>query len=142
MAGKQPLMEFFEAYAGFVFDPSASTTDEWRRLCRFCRWPTRKEDRNHIEREEAYEDFRRAMIQSFNVTFGSDDNDADAWGPFGSAAGFSNAPRSLEERKKVGLSSIHFNPTDVFRSCFPLTSISAICSILQMRGKQFESSAT
>lgn len=108
MAGKQPLKEFFEDYAGFEFDPSASTTDEWRRLCRFCRWPNRKQDRNHAEREEAYEDFRRAMTQSFNITFGSDDDDADAWGRLCSAAGFSNSPRSLEERKEVSLSPVRF----------------------------------
>ena len=101
MAGKQPLKDFFSNYAGFRFKSSASTWNEWRRLCRHQRWPGRKNDRNHEEREDAFRSFRIALTQSFNETFGQDENDADAWHKLCRAAGIPDIPMSLGQMKEV-----------------------------------------
>ena len=99
--GKQALRDFFSGYPGFRYRSSADSIDEWRRLCRHCDWPSRREDYHHAEREEAWQDYRRAMTISFNDTFGNDDCDSEAWAKLCSSAGISNVPRTLAERKAV-----------------------------------------
>ena len=99
--GNQALREFFSDYPGFKYRPSADSIDEWRRLCRHCGWPSRRNDYHHAEREEAWQDYRRAMTLAFNDTFGNDDCDSEAWAKLCSSAGISDIPRTLEERKSV-----------------------------------------
>jgi hypothetical protein len=115
MRGNQPLFDFFNKYPGFGYNPSNSSIKEWKRLCRYCGWPTKQERRHHAEREQAYEEFRRAMTLSFNQTFGESDEDGTAWDRLCSSAGISDIPESLQEKKRVSF-------------CFTLTYIILIQS--------------
>ncbi|KAI9776599.1 MAG: hypothetical protein M1839_009503 [Geoglossum umbratile] len=59
--------EFFSTYPTFDYDHSASFTQEFYRMCDFFGW-----DRDDLDRRDAREEFRTAMVQEFNSLYGKD----------------------------------------------------------------------
>jgi len=96
-----PLAAFFALYGPFRYDRDTSSHDEYRRLCAFFRWPTRKQQYHHAKRDEAWEGFRIAMVKAFNVTFGDDENDVEAWGRMCVLVGMEHIPDTLVARREV-----------------------------------------
>ena len=96
-----PLEAFFESYAPFQYNRQASSHDEFKRLCAFFRWPLYHVEPNHKKREEAWKSFRIAMVEAFNMTFGHDENDIEAWGRMCVLVGMEDIPDDLEARKQV-----------------------------------------
>ena len=96
-----PLAAFFALYRPFKYNCRASSHNEYRRMCAFYGWPNRKQEPNHIERDEAWERFRIAMVKAFNTTFGDDENDIKAWGRMCKLVGMKHVPDTLEARREV-----------------------------------------
>ena len=96
-----PLAAFFGLYRPFKYNRHASSHDEYRRLCAFRNWPSRGQDLYHAERDEAWEGFRIAMVKAFNMTFGDDENDIEAWGSMCVLVGLERIPETLLARRKV-----------------------------------------
>ncbi len=96
-----PLTAFFALYNSFKYNRYASSHDEYRRLCAFFRWPTRKQEYYHAERDEAWEGFRIAMVKAFNMTFGDDENGIEAWKRMCVLVGMEHIPDTLAARREV-----------------------------------------
>lgn len=95
-----PLVAFFALYSPFNYNPSNSAHREYQRLCAFFGWPSHKLEGKHAERE-AWEGFRIAMVKAFNVTFGNDENDIEAWGRMCVLVGIEHIPDTLKARREV-----------------------------------------
>ena len=104
LSGKaDPLTAFFCHYPPFRYNPYRGSQDEYRRLCTFMGWPSRKAQSKHDQRDEAWENFRIAMVETFNHTFGHDENDMEAWGRLCVLVGMDRIPKALEGRREVRL---------------------------------------
>lgn len=113
---KDPLAAFFGSYLPFKYNRHASSHDEYRRLCAFFGWPTRKRQNEHTERDAAWDGFRIAMVKAFNTTFGKDENDIEAWGRMCVLVGVEPIPATLEARREVRKATVSI-PSDI-RSTF------------------------
>lgn len=96
-----PLAAFFALYCPFKYNSYNSSHIEFQRLCAFSGWPSQKQDEHHFEREKAWQGFRNAMVEAFNVTFGDDENDIEAWGRMCVLVGMEDIPDTLEARREV-----------------------------------------
>lgn len=96
-----PLAAFFALYGHFKYNPSNSSYHEYRRLSTCYGWPSRKKEETHTQRDEAWDNFRIAMVKAFNITFGDDENDIEAWGRMCVLVGIERIPDTLEARRKV-----------------------------------------
>ncbi|KAF9442695.1 hypothetical protein P691DRAFT_680939 [Macrolepiota fuliginosa MF-IS2] len=92
----EPLEAFFSGYDGFTHDLAAPATREFRRLCQVRGW-----DRNSNEREEAMSRFRVALIQQFNLTYGTDINNLNGWHAMMTHMGVDPLPETVAECKKI-----------------------------------------
>ncbi len=100
-----PLQAFFALYAPFEYNRLASSHDEFKRLCAFYAWPPFYVEPNHEERREAWKSFRIAMVKAFNMTFGQDERDIEAWGRMCVLVDMENIPEGLEARRLVNATS-------------------------------------
>ena len=96
-----PLAAFFGLYSPFRYNRACPSHDEYRRLCAFFGWPTRRLQEHHTERDEAWDGFRIAMVKAFNRTFGHDENDIEAWGRMCVLVGAEPVHDTLEARREV-----------------------------------------
>ncbi len=96
-----PLAAFFALYNPFKYNRNSRSHDEYRRLCTFFGWPTRRQQDHHAERDESWEGFRIAMVKAFNKSFGDDENDIEAWGRMCVLVGMDYIPDTLEARREV-----------------------------------------
>ncbi|KAF8148236.1 hypothetical protein B0H34DRAFT_267321 [Crassisporium funariophilum] len=69
-----PLEVFFARYHQFVYNPSASATSEFQRLCNVRKWV-----HGQPVRKAAYDEFKDALTRQFNMNYGTDANDLAAW---------------------------------------------------------------
>ncbi|KAG0705581.1 hypothetical protein DFH29DRAFT_267646 [Suillus ampliporus] len=69
-----PLDIFFAGYSKFGYNPSASASLEFYRMCDEFDW-----DREDEEREKASRDFKDALVQQFNYIYGTDADDLTPW---------------------------------------------------------------
>lgn len=98
---EDPLAAFFAFYSPFKYNSYNPSHVEYQRLCAFSGWPSHKQQEHHYERERAWEGFRIAMVKAFNVTFGNDENDIEAWGRMCELVRMENIPDTLEARREV-----------------------------------------
>ncbi|KAF8243171.1 hypothetical protein K440DRAFT_669816 [Wilcoxina mikolae CBS 423.85] len=90
---------------------------QFHKLCKTYGWPTTKADREadknpRSEQKLAWKAFRIAVVQAFGATFGTADDDIDAWGRLCRAAGVKSIPKDLEGRRKAVLNP-HINLIDL-----------------------------
>ncbi|KAN0082971.1 hypothetical protein V8E55_008766 [Tylopilus felleus] len=70
-----PLEAFFANYSSeFRYNPTASASWEFYRLCDELGW-----DKEDSSRKEAHQNFKDALVQQFNVFYGTDVNDLKSW---------------------------------------------------------------
>ena len=103
-----PLQAFFAQYAPFKYNRRSSSHDEFKRLCAFFGWPSYRIEPNHEERTEAWRSFRIAMVKAFNMTFGYDECDVEAWGRMCVLVDMEDIPEGLEARRQVNTTETHF----------------------------------
>ncbi|KAG0705570.1 hypothetical protein DFH29DRAFT_905992 [Suillus ampliporus] len=69
-----PLDTFFAGYSKFEYNPSASASLEFYRMCDEFGW-----DKENKKREKASRDFKDALVQQFNHIYGTDADDLTSW---------------------------------------------------------------
>lgn len=92
----EPLERFFTSYKWFRYNPKESVSEQWARLRRQGGWK-----RGDPKGEEAWQGYRTALVTQFNVSYGRDDNNLDAWHALLAHIGITELPESIEECKNV-----------------------------------------
>jgi len=77
--------KFFARYPLYRYDRYAPFWQQFHKLCWAYRWPTTKAQREadkdpNSEQKLAWKAFRIAVVKSFGATFGTAEDDIDAWG--------------------------------------------------------------
>lgn len=88
LSKKHPIEDFFNSYESFVFDPSISSAQQFRRLRRSQRWKP-----GDVQGSAAWDAFRRALVMDFNARFGTDATDLLAWQTLCATVGVQDAHR-------------------------------------------------
>lgn len=127
-----PLQAFFAQYVPFKYNWLASSHDEFKRLCTFFGWPAHYLEPNHEERKKAWESFRIAMVETFNVTFGHDERDDEAWGRMCVLVDMQNVPESLEARRQAMINT-HVNLSDLLDTTRHGTRVHVFASEEELR---------
>ncbi|KAF8798628.1 hypothetical protein BYT27DRAFT_6897267 [Phlegmacium glaucopus] len=104
---QDPLEEFFSQYPAFTYNPNASATSEFYRMCDRFRW-----DREDPVREEAHEAFRDALTKQFNSKYGTDVNNLASWQLLCDKLQVSPIPDNLKECRKIVMET-HVNMVDL-----------------------------
>ncbi|KAI5781483.1 hypothetical protein EDC01DRAFT_240002 [Geopyxis carbonaria] len=99
--------KFFAKYPNFDYDPDAPYREQFHKLCYRMGWK-----RGDEEREEAWAEFRIAMVLSFGTDFGKKMNDPVAWQRLCQAAGIKNIPDDIKGKQEA-LLSIDVNLVDL-----------------------------
>ncbi|KAI9669194.1 MAG: hypothetical protein M1817_004736 [Caeruleum heppii] len=68
------LDDFFAAYPAFDYSRTASSTQEFYRMCDFFLW-----DRDDFERQIAHDGFKTALVKQFNSLYGTDVDNIKSW---------------------------------------------------------------
>ena len=84
-----PLDDFFYSYSEFPYIPSNSPELEFSRLRKFFGW-----DRGDPDGENAWEEYRSALVEEFNRWYGRGENDLGAWQGLCRAVGVSPLPQT------------------------------------------------
>lgn len=95
----EPLEEFFSHYPDFDYDPSASATSEFQRLCKFKGW-----GRKSSQRKGATSAYKTTLIHQFNASYGTNVNDINSWHAMMMHMGIDPLPDTVSACKKVCLS--------------------------------------
>ncbi|CDO74042.1 hypothetical protein BN946_scf185043.g92 [Trametes cinnabarina] len=99
-----PIRVFFANYPEFDYDSQAPFFDEFKRLQTELRWEQK-------QRETAREELRNAMVQQFNVMYGTSVDDLESWQLLCSALGMNPVPNSIKAcQRKV--KATHVNLVD------------------------------
>lgn len=93
-----PLTTFFDQYAGFDYTHSASASSEFRRLCSFNAW-------DRYEKEDARNQYKKALIHEFNLSYGTDVDALESWQLLCTYIGIDPLPDTLEGCKRVCIMS-------------------------------------
>jgi hypothetical protein len=89
----EPIDEFFSQYSGFKHKRNAPYWTEFGRLCRHFKWDRR-------ELNEAKAEFKAAMVEQFNTTFGTDEKNLESWQRLCRTLGV-GVPNTLKESRQV-----------------------------------------
>lgn len=89
-----PLATFFNQYHDFHYDPTESPSTQFRRLCRLNAWESGRI-------EYVRQQYKTALIQQFNLNYGTDVDALESWHLLCTYIGISPLPDTLEACKKV-----------------------------------------
>ncbi|KAG2121769.1 hypothetical protein DEU56DRAFT_746514, partial [Suillus clintonianus] len=101
------LDDFFASYPEFEYDPSASASLEFYRMCDQFNW-----DREDEEKEKASSDFKDALVQQFNHIYGTDADDLTSWRTLCQVVRISPIPESLMSCREA-VKATHVNIVDL-----------------------------
>ncbi|KAJ8516576.1 hypothetical protein ONZ45_g6119 [Pleurotus djamor] len=90
------FVEFFSRYPKFPYDPKASVSDEFQRMCAFFKW--KKSD---SKRKEAHDAFKDSLVFAFNERYGEDEDDIKLWKKLCKRLKLEPIPDTLKECRKV-----------------------------------------
>ncbi|KAI9780694.1 MAG: hypothetical protein M1816_002772 [Peltula sp. TS41687] len=93
---QDPLDTFFAQYPAFNYQPNASSTEEFYRMCDLFGW-----DREDFERVAAHDDFKTALVRQFNCLYGTEVDDIQSWRGLCLALQIYPLPDKIVEAKKV-----------------------------------------
>jgi len=131
-----PLVAFFAEYrgTGFEYNPAASATAEFHRLCRLNGWGKNLKGRQVAKRaawQGAKQGFQDALTMQFNDSYGTDENDLTNWQTLCARLGMDPVPESLNACRRVRkmLKSGLLINQGCFRPSETRTSILSILSI-------------
>lgn len=96
VAVEHAIRGFFGRFRDFQFNPQAHHRNEFERLCVLRGW-----SREYGAGLGAYRRLQAAEIAEFEVQFGTDPNEPEAWRRLCETAGITPIPRTLDERRQV-----------------------------------------
>jgi len=92
---------FFALYPTFPYDRTASSPQEFRRMCRQFGWKKQSDDTYPVEQEMAWKSFRIAMVRTFNEAFGEDANAKRSWMHLCTILDIEPAPTKIAKMRSV-----------------------------------------
>lgn len=119
LALETPLDDFFASFPQFKYNPYASVTDEFSRLCLECfAWDSfSKHSKEELKRREDIKDaskrFGRALVDQFLVIFGVEKHSLRAWQTLYEALGVDPLPNTMKECYEVCLLRASYRATDL-----------------------------
>lgn len=96
LTDSSPLDLFFCSFPKFQYTPSNPPQEEYRRLRQRYDWK-----RNDPDGEDAWSNYRSALVREFNRWYGEDDSNMDAWQSLCRAIGVLPLPQTLKDCKTV-----------------------------------------
>ncbi|KZV62994.1 hypothetical protein PENSPDRAFT_758311 [Peniophora sp. CONT] len=118
LALETPLDDFFASFPQFNYNPYASVTDEFSRLCLKCfAWDSfAKHSKEELKRREDIKDaskrFGRALVDQFLVIFGVERHSLRAWQTLYEALGVDPLPNTMKECYEI-IDGVFVNMVDV-----------------------------
>ncbi|KAI0033373.1 hypothetical protein K488DRAFT_28761, partial [Vararia minispora EC-137] len=103
-----PLDDFFASYPDFSYNPRASATDEFYRMCDEFGWDSK---RNTQKRRKAHQLFKDALVHQFNQTYGTEVNSLRSWQALCEALGLDEIPDTLKDCQEV-VEGVYVNIVD------------------------------
>ncbi|KAF2799198.1 hypothetical protein K505DRAFT_346036 [Melanomma pulvis-pyrius CBS 109.77] len=97
----------FRKYPEFNYCKGEPIVQEFYRMCDYFEWE--KED---IEKKTAHEDFKTAMVLTFNSLYGTDVDDIDSWHKLCVALDIDPLPEGLKECQRA-VQKVHVNIVDL-----------------------------
>lgn len=97
-----PLEDFFAQFAnlGFIYKKNSTAHSNFKRLCKASKW-----DKNSAALLTTRVDFNDALVQEFNVIFGTDSN-LEAWQKLCLVIDILPVPDDINECQKVSLARV------------------------------------
>lgn len=99
--GKDALDRFFLEYPSFVYNRKASSPQEFHRMSKHFHWTKTADGDYPVECETAWQNFRIAMVETFNGTFGTNSEDRAAWERIGVRLSILPLPQELHDLRQV-----------------------------------------
>lgn len=87
---------FFAQYPTFDYVRGAASTQEFYRMCDTFDW-----NRENPERQQAHDDFKIALVQQFNILYGTEVEDIHAWRGLCLALEIFPLPENVDASKEV-----------------------------------------
>ncbi|TFK93886.1 hypothetical protein K466DRAFT_580523 [Polyporus arcularius HHB13444] len=106
------IVAFFSRYPEFDYDSDLSFIDEFYRMCDHFGWR-----RYSNERDQARDAMRRAMVQQFNHTFGTNAEDLASWQKLCEIIQIDPIPDKLKQCRRAVVTS-HINICDLLDAPF------------------------
>jgi hypothetical protein len=103
------IATFFAEYPTFDYDSSAEMWTEFDRMCDAFRW-----DSDDYEMREARRKFKSAMVQQFNILYGTDVEDLNSWKNLCGILNIVPVPADLKKCREVSLPFLFFIPSRSF----------------------------
>ncbi|EXJ53495.1 uncharacterized protein A1O5_13271 [Cladophialophora psammophila CBS 110553] len=110
-----PIDHFFADYPSFDYNRSASSPQEFYRMCDHFHWVKDRRGDYPQERIDAHEAFRLAMVEAFNHNFGTNVDDKTSWESICYLLRIEPLPEDVAEMKKL-VKSTHVNLSDLLDS--------------------------
>ncbi|KAH7377615.1 hypothetical protein BKA66DRAFT_422029 [Pyrenochaeta sp. MPI-SDFR-AT-0127] len=101
---------FMFQYPDFNYRNGMPIVQEFYRMCDFFNW-----ERSDERKRAAHDDFKTAMVHTFNTLYGTDADDIDAWHKLCVALDISPLPVNLQECRKA-VQKVHVNLVDLVDS--------------------------
>lgn len=84
------IEQFFRQYPAFPFRPSEPVSAQFYRLCDSQDW-----DRGDVRRKKAFKDYKDALTQTFNITYGTEVKALRSWQSLCHVLAIKPVPKSL-----------------------------------------------
>ncbi|KAJ7064902.1 hypothetical protein C8F01DRAFT_983777, partial [Mycena amicta] len=104
------LDEFFATYPTFPYDRTRPVKSQFNAMCTFLQWGTDK--RSRAAQKDAYAAFQDSLVHHFNVKFGKDVDDQQAWVKLCEVLEIHPIPEDVESCREV-VSGTHVNIVDL-----------------------------
>lgn len=93
--------QFFAGYTAFDYDRTASSPREFYRMCDQFGWGKDGAGDYPRERVAAHGEFKMAMVQAFNQSFGTDVDNKHSWENICEVLGINPLPTRVQVMKEV-----------------------------------------
>ncbi len=92
----EPLEEFFSSQPSFKYNPCESASQQFQRLCREEGWR-----KGNSKQAVAWGGYLTALVGQFQTSYGTDEDDLDAWHELLKHVGIAKPPDNTEGCKDV-----------------------------------------
>lgn len=89
-----PLQTYFNKYPTFAYDDTKASTSEFYRMCDFFDW-------DEDEKDDARGLFKDALVQEFNIIYGTDENNIESWNTLCRVLNVDPIPQGLDACREV-----------------------------------------
>ncbi|KAJ5318225.1 hypothetical protein N7476_004645 [Penicillium atrosanguineum] len=124
---------FFSLYPSFPYKRERPIHAEFYRMCDTFKWYRQQNDGNYpVEREEARDLLRIAIVKAFNSIVGTDPGDLESWKRICKCLRVAPIPETSQQAKEK-LKNIHVNLVDLLESVRMGTPVQSFTTMEELR---------